>query len=261
MFEDFLFRAFVAGIGLALIAGPLGCFIVWRRLSYFGDTLAHSALLGVVIGYALNLNFIISVFVISALISLSLLYLQKRTTLPNDALLGLLAHSVLSIGLVLLGILSFIRIDLMSLLFGDILAVGWRDIIFIWIGVAVILGIVLWRWSNWITATLGDDLAASVGVNAKHESFYLAVLLAIVVGLALKIVGALLITALLIIPAATARRFTSTPEMMAVLSVGFGSAASAIGLWAAYVFDWPAGPSMVATAAAFCGISQLRNTV
>jgi zinc transport system permease protein len=108
-------------------------------------------------------------------------------------------------------------------LFGDILAVGWHDIIFIWIGVAVILGIVLWRWSNWITATLGDDLAASVGVNAKRESFYLAALLAIVVGLALKIVGALLITALLIIPAATARRFTSTPETMAVLSVGFGS--------------------------------------
>ncbi len=148
-----------------------------------------------------------------------------------------------------------------AILFGDILAVGWRDIIFIWIGVAVILGIVLWRWSTWITATLGDDLAASVGVNAKHESFYLAALLAIVVGLALKIVGALLITALLIIPAATARRFTSTPEMMAVLSVGFGSAASAIGLWAAYVFDWPAGPSMVATAAVFFGISQLRNAV
>ena len=145
--------------------------------------------------------------------------------------------------------------------FGDILAVGWRDIIFIWMGVAVILGIVLWRWSNWITATLGDDLAASVGVNSKRESFYLAALLAIVVGLALKIVGALLITALLIIPAATARRFTSTPETMAVLSVGFGSAASTIGLWAAYVFDWPAGPSMVATAAVFFGISQLRSAV
>lgn len=125
----------------------------------------------------------------------------------------------------------------------------------------VMTGIILWWWSNWITATLGDDLAASVGVNAKRESFYLAALLAILVGLALKIVGALLITALLIIPAATARRFTSTPEMMAILSVGFGSAASAIGLWAAYIFDWPAGPSMVATAAVLFGISQLRNAV
>ena len=135
-------------------------------------------------------------------------------------------------------------------------------VMFVVIMVRVVMtGIILWRWSNWITATLGDDLAASVGVNAKRESFYLAALLAILVGLALKIVGALLITALLIIPAATARRFTSTPEMMAILSVGFGSAASAIGLWAAYIFDWPAGPSMVATAAVFFGISQLQNAV
>jgi zinc transport system permease protein len=132
--------------------------------------------------------------------------------------------------------------------------------VFIWLGVAAILGIVLWRWSNWITATLGDDLAASVGVDAKRESFYLAALLAIIVGLALKIVGALLITAFLIIPAATARRFTTTPEMMVILAIVFGSCSSAIGLWAAYVFDWPAGPSMVATAAVFFAISQLRKT-
>ena len=174
--------------------------------------------------------------------------------------MGVFAQTGLALGLIGASIWGR-GLSIEAILFGDILAVGWRDIIFIWLGVAVILGIVLWRWSNWITATLGDDLAASVGVNAKRESFYLAALLAIVVGLALKIVGALLITALLIIPAATARRFTSTPEMMAVLSVGFGSAASAIGLWTAYVFDWPAGPSMVATAALFFGISQLRSPV
>ena len=147
MFEDFLFRAFVAGIGLAIITGPLGCFIVWRRLSYFGDTLSHSALLGVVIAYALSFNIILSVFIISGLISLSLLYLQKKTNLPNDALLGLLAHSVLAIGLVLLGLLSFIRIDLMGLLFGDILAVNFNDILLVWIGgtAVLILLVIIWR--------------------------------------------------------------------------------------------------------------------
>ena len=134
MFDDFIFRAFVAGIGLALIAGPLGCFIVWRRLSYFGDTIAHSSLLGVVISYALNFNLILTVFIISCFIALSLLFLQKKTNLPDDALLGLLSHSVLAIGLVLLGLLSFIRIDLMGLLFGDILSVNFTDILFVWIG-------------------------------------------------------------------------------------------------------------------------------
>ena len=139
MFDDFIVRAFAAGIGLAFITGPLGCFIVWRRLSYFGNTIAHAALLGVVIAYTLDFNIIIGVFVVSCLLALSLLFLQRRTNLPDDALLGLLAHSVLAIGLVLLGILSFIRIDLMGLLFGDILSVNVTDLLFVWIGGGIVL--------------------------------------------------------------------------------------------------------------------------
>src|SRR6056300_351971 len=231
MFAEFMIRAVLSGLGVAILSGVLGCFVIWRRMVYFGDALSHAAILGVVGAIALNVSVYFGVIALALILSVLLFTLTSR----------------------------FQGADV--ILFGDILAVGCHDIISIWIGVASILGIVLWRWSNWITATLGDDLAASVGVNARHESFYLAALLAIVVGLALKIVGALLITALLIIPAATARRFTSTPEMMVVLSVGFGSAASAIGLWAAYILDWPAGPSMVATAAVLFGISQLRNAV
>ena len=177
MFDDFLFRAFVAGIGLAIITGPLGCFIVWRRLSYFGDTLAHSALLGVVIAYALSFNIILSVFVISGIISLSLLYLQKKTYLPNDALLGLLAHSVLAIGLVLLGLLTFIRIDLMGLLFGDILSVNFQDILIIWIGGAFVLLILIKIWRPLFAGTVNLDLAkafkgiaASSGNSFVHET-------------------------------------------------------------------------------------------
>ena len=248
MFAEFMIRAFLSGLGVAILTGVLGCFVIWRRMVYFGDALSHAAILGVVGAIALALILSVLLFTLTSRIQ------------GADVILGVFAQTGLALGLIGASIWGR-GLSIEAILFGDILAVSWRDIIFIWMGVAVILGIVLWRWSNWITATLGDDLAASVGVNAKHESFYLAALLAIVVGLALKIVGALLITALLIIPAATARRFTSTPETMAVLSVGFGSAASTIGLWAAYVFDWPAGPSMVATAAVFFGISQLRSAV
>ena len=107
MLDDFFIRALFAGIGVALVTGPLGCFVVWRRLSYFGDTLAHSALLGVTLAYSLEFNIALSVFIISALIALILINLQKRTNLPGDALLGLLAHSSLAVGLVVIGFLSF----------------------------------------------------------------------------------------------------------------------------------------------------------
>ena len=108
MFDDFFIRELIAGLGIALVTGPLGCFVVWRRLSYFGDTLAHSALLGVTLAYSLEFNIALSVFIISALIALILINLQKRTNLPGDALLGLLAHSSLAVGLVVIGFLSFL---------------------------------------------------------------------------------------------------------------------------------------------------------
>jgi ABC-type Mn2+/Zn2+ transport system permease subunit/ABC-type Mn2+/Zn2+ transport system ATPase subunit len=248
MFEDFLFRAFVAGIGLALIAGPLGCFIVWRRLSYFGDTLAHSALLGVVIGYALNLNFIISVFVISALISLSLLYLQKRTTLPNDALLGLLAHSVLSIGLVLLGVLSFIRIDLMSLLFGDILAVNVQDLIIVWAGGGLSLLVLIYIWRPLFAGTVNLELAKAEGLNPELANTIFTLLIALVIAISIKIVGILLITGLLIIPAAASRNLSSHPIQMAVVSSLLGVLAVITGLLSSINWDTSTGPTILSAA-------------
>ena len=139
MFDDFFIRALFAGIGVALVTGPLGCFVVWRRLSYFGDTLSHSALLGVTIAYSFELNIAVSVFLVSSIIALFLIQLQKKTNLPGDALLGLLAHSSLAIGLVVIGFLTFIRFDIMGLLFGDILAVTVNDLIIIWVGGALIL--------------------------------------------------------------------------------------------------------------------------
>ena len=218
MFDDFLFRAFVAGIGLAIITGPLGCFIVWRRLSYFGDTLAHSALLGVVIAYALSFNIILSVFVISGIISLSLLYLQKKTYLPNDALLGLLAHSVLAIGLVLLGLLTFIRIDLMGLLFGDILSVNFQDILIIWIGGIFVLLLLIKIWRPLFAGTVNSDLAKAEGLKSRIGKCYFYNINCSGIAISIKIVGILLITGLLILPASASRNLSSTPIQMAIIA-------------------------------------------
>jgi zinc transport system permease protein len=248
MFDDFLFRAFVAGIGLAIITGPLGCFIVWRRLSYFGDTLAHSALLGVVIAYALSFNIVLSVFIISGVISLSLLYLQKKTFLPNDALLGLLAHSVLAIGLVLLGILSFIRIDLMGLLFGDILSVNLNDLLIVWIGGAVVLGSLILIWRPLFAGTVNLELAKAEGLNSELANTIFTLLIAGVIAISIKIVGILLITGLLIIPASASRNLSSTPIQMAIIASIIGVISVALGLYSSMTWNSSTGPTILSVA-------------
>ena len=248
MFDDFIIRAFVAGIGLALITGPLGCFIIWRRLSYFGDTIAHSALLGVVIAYAMNFNLIIAVFAVSCFIALSLLFLQKRTNLPDDALLGLLAHSVLAIGLVLLGILSFIRIDLMGLLFGDILSVNITDVLFVWIGGSIVLIVLILIWRPLFAATVNLELAKAEGLNADLANAIFTILIASVIAISIKIVGILLITGLLIIPAAASRNLSSTPTQMAIISSVIGLVSVVLGLQTSMIWNSPTGPTILTIA-------------
>ena len=248
MFDDFIIRAFVAGIGLALITGPLGCFIIWRRLSYFGDTIAHSALLGVVIAYAMNFNLIIAVFAVSCFVALSLLFLQKRTNLPDDALLGLLAHSVLAIGLVLLGILSFIRIDLMGLLFGDILSVNITDVLFVWVGGSIVLIVLIIIWRPLFAATVNLELAKAEGLNADLANAIFTILIASVIAISIKIVGILLITGLLIIPAAASRNLSSTPIQMAIISSVIGLVSVVLGLQTSMIWNSPTGPTILTIA-------------
>ena len=200
MFDDFFTRALIAGIGIAIIAGPLGCLVIWRRLSYFGDTLSHSALLGVTLAYSFSFNITFSVFIISAVVALLLINLQKRTKLAGDSLLGLLAHSTLAIGLVLIGFLTSIRFDLMGLLFGDILAVNQIDLMFIWIGGALILIILKIIWKPLFASTVNYELAEAEGMKPDRANAIFTILMAAIIAISIKIVGLLLITGMLVIP-------------------------------------------------------------
>lgn len=257
MFDDFFSRAIIAGIGVALVAGPLGCFIVWRRLAYFGDTLSHAALLGVALAFLFEINITLAVFGISVCVSVALLLLQKKGTLSSDALLGLLAHSSLALGLVALAFMTWIRIDLMGFLFGDILAVSKLDIAFIWIGGAVVLALLVIIWRPLFAATVNTELAEAEGMNPGRSNLAFMLLMSAVIAISMKIVGVLLITAMLIIPAATARRFSSGPEQMAVLSAIVGCVAVISGLFGSLEWDTPAGPSIVVAALALFIISLL----
>ena len=248
MFDDFFIRALVAGIGVAIVTGPLGCFVVWRRLSYFGDTLAHSALLGVTMAYSFQFNIAISVFLISSLIALILIKLQKRTNLPGDALLCLLAHSSLAVGLVVIGFLTFIRFDIMGLLFGDILAVNVTDLLIIWFGGGLILLVLKIIWKPLFASTVNYELAEAEGLNPDRAKAIFTILMAALIAISIKMVGLLLITGMLIIPAAMARNLSDSPFKMVLFSIIGGLLSVLIGLFSSLEFNTPSGPSIIAAA-------------
>ena len=248
MFDDFFIRSLVAGLGVAIVTGPLGCFVVWRRLSYFGDTLAHSALLGVTMAYSLQFNIALSVFIISSIIALILIQLQKKTNLPGDALLGLLAHSSLAVGLVVVGFLTFIRFDIMGLLFGDILAVTLNDIIIIWFGGALILIILKLIWRPLFASTVNYELAEAEGLNPDRAKAIFTILMAAIIAISIKMVGLLLITGMLIIPAAMARNISDSPIKMVIFSIIGGVLSVIIGLFTSLEFNTSSGSSIIAAA-------------
>lgn len=247
MLDDFMMRAALAGVGMALAAGPLGCFVVWRRMAYFGDATAHAAVLGVAIALGFALPIFWGVLGIALLMGLLVAALSVRGH-AMDTVLGVLAHSALALGLVAVSFLPNVRVDLSAYLFGDILTVSKIELAFIWGGALTVLGLLAWRWSALLTSTLSDDLAKASGIDPSRERLVLILAMALVVAVAIKTVGALLITAMLIIPAAAARNLVQTPEVMAVCAVVLGIVAALGGLWGSFVFDTPAGPSIVVVA-------------
>jgi zinc transport system permease protein len=258
MLDDFFLRALVGGVGVALVAGPLGCFIVWRRMAYFGDTMAHSALLGVALALLLEIHITAGVFAIASVVAFALILLQRQQALPTDALLGILSHSTLALGIVLVAFMAWVRIDLMSYLFGDLLAVTRFDIALIYGGGAVVLAILAAIWRPLLAATVSEELAAAEALHPERARLVFMILMAGVIAIAMKIVGILLITSLLIIPAATARRFAGGPEAMALLAAATGAVAVVLGLFGSLEFDTPSGPSVVVAALVLFLASLLR---
>ena len=259
--DDFVVRATLGGIGVALVASPLGCFVVWRRMAYFGDSLAHSALLGIALGILLSVDLAIGIFAVCASFAVVIVLLQEQRRFATDTLLGLFAHSALALGLVVVSFMETVRIDLMGYLFGDILSVGKADLAWIWGGGAMVLAGLAALWRRMLAVTVHEELAKAEGVNALAVRLGFTLLLATTIAIAMKIVGILLVTSLMIIPAATARRFAGTPEHMAVIAALFGCAAVGGGVLGSLQFDTPSGPSVVVAALALFLASQALGAV
>ena len=259
MFDDFFIRALLGGIGTAIIAGPLGCFIVWRRLAYFGDTLSHSALLGVALALLFEINITVAVFITSLVVAFSLFLLQKRRNLSSDTLLGMLAHSSIALGLVVLAFMSWVRVDLLGFLFGDILSITKTDVFLIWFGGIIVLAMLVKIWRPLFAATVSPEIAKAEELAPDYTNILFMIMMALVIAISMKIVGVMLITALLIIPAAAARSFSRSPEQMALLAILFGILAVSFGLFGSLEFDTPAGPSIIVSALLLFIVSILPN--
>ena len=255
LLDSFIWRAAFAGVGVALAAGPLGCFVVWRRMAYFGDATAHAALLGVALALATELPVAAGVTLAALAMALTVSAATGRTY-AMDTMLGVASHAALATGLVSVSFLVGVRIDLTAYLFGDILAVGRGDLLVIYGGAVAITALIAWRWDALLLSTLNADLATASGVDPGRERLALTLALAVLVAVALKVVGVLLITAMLIIPAAAARAVARTPEGMAVLAIVVGAVAALAGLAASWHLDTPTGPSIVVVAAALLVIAN-----
>ncbi len=246
--DDFFTRALIAGIGVACIAGPLGCFVVWQRLSYLGDAMAHSALLGIALSLAFDIHLMIGVFASCLLVASVLARVRGRSNLSGDSALGIMSHSTLAIGLVILSLMYWVRVDILHFLFGNILAVTWVEIFVIYAGGIVIMAVLWWKWHALISLAVDKQIAAVEGSNPQQTQYLMMILLATIVAFSMKIVGIVLTVSLLIIPASASRQFAKTPEQMAVIASIFGVIAVVGGLNGSLEFDTPPGPSIVISA-------------
>jgi zinc transport system permease protein len=246
---EFLFPALLGGSAIALLAGPLGSFIVWRKMAYFGDTLSHASLLGIALGLFFQINLTVAIILCCLLLAIILVGLEKNQTVSTDTLLGILAHSALSLGLVAISFFDHIRVDLMAYLFGDLLSITFKDAGLLWLGALIISGLLIGLWRALLAITLNEELAKVDGLPVEKLRLTLMLLIGIVIAVAMQFVGALIITSLLIIPAATARKISTSPEQMAIFASLIGIVSIGGGLIGSAYYDTPAGPSVVVIAA------------
>ncbi len=257
MTDPFMLRAMMAGLALALVAAPLGCFVVWRRMAYFGETIAQGGLIGIAIGISFDIDSTVAVLVTSLAIALLLLGLQRQRLVPLDSVLGVMAHAALAIGIVAAAVFRRPSNDLIAILFGDIYAVSIADLR--WIiggGIAALIALV-WIWRPLLSISVHEDLAAAEGVAVERTKAIFVFVLAVVVAISLKVVGALLTIAFLIMPAAAARPFSETPEQMAFFAVIFAALAVAFGLFVSVSNDLPGGPSIVLVLTVMFGLAMI----
>ena len=256
--DDFLWRAALGAALLGAAAGPIGCFVLWRRMAYLGESVAHMGLLGAGLGLLIGINALVGTAALAIVAALVMARAGDRT-IPAGTFVGIVGHMGLALGFILLATMENVRADLLGYLFGDVLALSANDLLAVAAASLGVLAATALLWRPLLRAAAGGDIAAAEGKGGRWIQAAFLVLVALLVAFGLKVVGALLIVALLIIPPAAARPFARTPEAMAALAAAAGALAAPLGLAAAYATDAPAGPCIVLAAGAIFAVSALGS--
>ena len=259
--DDFFSRALIGGVGVALLAGPVGCLIVWKRLAYLGDSLSHAALLGIALGLALGFDLTLGTIAVCITLVMLFLISRRQRRIGSDSFLVILAHGSLALGLISVTFLEGAQLDLMSYLFGDILTISHSDIMWIYLIGASIIAVIAFFWKTLLSVAIDEELTRAEGAPAMLASVVFMLIIAASVAIAMKMVGVLLIASMLVIPAATARRISNSPEQMAVFASIVGCIAVIGGLFGSMEIDTPAGPSIIAAALSLFILSLLGATL
>ncbi len=254
--DDFIYRAIIASIGVSLIAGSLGCFVIWKRLSYFSDSISHSALLGVALGLATGLGINLGLVIVGGLFAVLIVVLQQKEFWSSDAVLGIFSHLSLSLGIVVLGIIGNQNTDYIAYLFGDILYITSKDLYWIFSVLIVVVTILVFNWKKLLLLTLNEELAKAEGINKLYYDLLFMFLIALAVSVSVQIVGVLLITSLLIIPPAISRVISNSPVTMILASMVVSIFSVLLGLYLSIDFDLATGPTIVITLGALFFIAQ-----
>jgi zinc transport system permease protein len=257
---DFIWLALAGALLITLMSAPVGAFMLWRRMAFVGDALAHTTLLGLGIGLWLQIPIQLSLLLVSVIVAVSITRIHQRNNLSTDTFIAIAAHSSLALGMLVVTLLPEARIDLMGYLFGDLLNLTMQDIWGLLIASLLTLSILYRYWQGLILTCLNAELARLAGHDTQKLNLILALLIALIIALSTKLVGALLITALLITPAAIARRWSQTPIGMIQGAIVISWLAIAIGISLSWHFDLPVSPAIVAVLfAGFIASRALTN--
>lgn len=239
----FIIKAFIGGLGISILTSIVGCFVLWKKMAYLGDSLSHSVLLGITLSVIFNIDILLGSFIFAIIFAFILFSFMDKFDIST--ILGIIAHSGIAVSVLILSFIKNIRVDLMGYLFGDILTITRTEIYLIF---SLIILVSIWlsfNWKKFILTAISNDLAKSEGINTRLLDLQMILLMSLIIVASVKIVGVLLVTAMLLIPAACARNFANTPVQMIFIAIIFGSIFVCLGLFSSLKADTPSGPAII----------------
>jgi zinc transport system permease protein len=246
--DDFLVRSVIAGLIMVAIAAPMGCLMVWQRLAFLSDTLGHAAVMGVGLGLLLEVTPVFGVLAVALLIVFSLNRVNSFNSALSETTLAIISHTGLAGGIILVGLLPAQAVNLEAILFGDLLATTRADLTRLLITTAVLLLLLLHHWRSFVAVSVSREIAQAEGIEVRKVQLLMYIMIALLVAVMMKVMGVLLIAAMLVIPTSSARLFSRSPEQMVAVSALYGLGALAGGISSSFHFDWQTGPAIVVSA-------------